>query len=618
MEIGQTSSIGVTTAAKISLKLFDGTAGQRVSIRITNISVAFGAIKLYRPDGGLIISSGWSGLTQSYFHSMTLPMTGTYTVLLDPDSSYTGSGNLTLYNVPADVTGTIAIGGSATVTTTVPGQNAVLSFTATAGQKVSLSMSNATLGGPVSILNVYGGLLAPTATASAGAFIESHTLPWTGTYKLLIDPANESTGSVTLTLNNTADVVAPITTDGTPVTVAIQKPGQIARLPFSGTASQRVSLVTSNETVTIGFISYLNPNGSQLYSSAIPTVTHFFEPVTLGATGSHDIVVDPSGTFTGSITLKLYDVPADVTGTMTIGGPVVNITLGIPGQNGQLTFSGTAGQLVSLTDTNGTIAGYTLTIKKPDGSTLASTTTAFMDVQTLPVTGTYSLLVNPTNAATGTANLTLHDATEVTASITPGGSAVTVTTTLPGQNARLSFSGTANQKVSLNTSQSGNLGFIRVYNPDGTLLVNSGSGPLARFVDTWSLPVTGTYSIQLDPQGTATGSVTAQLYDVVDVTGTLTINGEQVAVGITTPGQNGFLTFSGTASELVTVRVPQNGIGSTTVKLFHPNGSTLATGSGPLAFNLPQVTLPVTGTYTVWIDPSGAGTGTVEVKVTTP
>jgi hypothetical protein len=84
------------------------------------------------------------------------------------------------------------------------------------------------------------------------------------------------------------------------------------------------------------------------------------------------------------------------------------VTISTPGQNAELTFSGTADDRVSLQLSNVTMSGRTVSILKPDGSTLAVLTgiNTFLDTQTLPTTGTYTIRVDPTNAATGSATLT--------------------------------------------------------------------------------------------------------------------------------------------------------------------------------------------------------------------
>ena len=127
------------------------------------------------------------------------------------------------------------------------------------------------------------------------------------------------------------------------------------------------------------------------------------------------MVADFWTTATGTVTLTLYEVPADVTTSITPGGAPVTITNTTPGQNGLATFSGTTGQKVSLNITG--VSGYNnwvnVSIKKPDGSTLVLGTYGsgggFIGTQTLPSTGTYTILVDPWHAAVGSATLTLNN-----------------------------------------------------------------------------------------------------------------------------------------------------------------------------------------------------------------
>ena len=97
------------------------------------------------------------------------------------------------------------------------------------------------------------------------------------------------------------------------------------------------------------------------------------------------------------------------------------MTLSNPGQNARYSFTGTANQQVNLSLTNSTIGGSTscsssngtLAILKPDGSTLGSTSmckpTTNLATQTLPVSGTYTALVNPASTNTGSASVKLSD-----------------------------------------------------------------------------------------------------------------------------------------------------------------------------------------------------------------
>jgi len=276
-----------------------------------------------------------------------------------------------------------------------------------------------------------------------------------------------------------------------------------------------------------------------------------------------------------------------------------------------LTFSGTAGQKVSLLGSNATMA-CDLWIKNPDGSTLTSGGAPWLDTKTLPVTGTYTVIVDSTGTAVGSISLRLYDVVDISGSITPGGAPVTVTTTTPGQNARLYFSGTAGQRISLLPSNGFGASIIK---PDGSILTNQGG-----FVDVRTLPVTGTYNLFVDPYLDSIVSGTLTLYDVpADASGTVTIGGASAPVTITVPGQNGTVTFAGTAGQVVTIHLTGSTMSTaTTLRLFKPDGTQLGTIYGGGNFNLANQTLPVTGTYSILIDPSGTGTGSANINVTSP
>jgi len=127
----------------------------------------------------------------------------------------------------------------------------------------------------------------------------------------------------------------------------------------------------------------------------------------------------------------------------------------------------------------------------------------------------------------------------------------------------------------------------------------------------------GTHSILLDPSGINTGSVTFTLSQ--PITGSITINGSSVPVSITRPGQDARLTFSGTASQQVTVRLTSNTIGLVIVSLLKPDGTSLTSStSSASSFNLTTQTLPTTDTYTVRVDPAAANTGSITISVTSP
>jgi hypothetical protein len=136
----------------------------------------------------------------------------------------------------------------------------------------------------------------------------------------------------------------------------------------------------------------------------------------LPASGTYTILVNPQGTDLGSMTLTLHDVPADLTGSIAIGGAAVSLNLGpVPGQNATLGFDGAAGQRVTLRLTNVTIGnsccGARISLLKPDGTNVVPSifvgTSGATMTATLPVAGRYSIVVDPQGSYTGGITLTL-------------------------------------------------------------------------------------------------------------------------------------------------------------------------------------------------------------------
>src|SRR6266511_4058152 len=596
MAFGESRTVTISTANKIGLILFDGTALQRVSLKVNSFSMTNCRVAIYNPDGTALASTNFNA-NGGFLDTPLLPAARTYTILIDPQSTNTGSINFTLYNA-SDFTGTIVPGGPAvTVTITTPGQNASLTFNGVAGQHVSLSVSGVTVPGTTTytVKKPDGSTLASAGFGTSGGFLEIPYLPTAGTYTILVDPSGTSTGNVSLTLNDATDATDTITPGGPAVTVTTTTPGQNASLTFDGVAGQRVSLQISSSTFTRCLTvsdTIKKPDGTNLASTDLCGATGYIDTVVLPVTGTYTILIDPHGTTTGSQTLVLNDVPADVTGTITPGGPAVTVTITTPGQNASLTFDGVAGQRVSLQISSSTFTGCLTvsdTIKKPDGTNLASTdlcgATGYIDTVVLPATGSYTILIDPAGMTTGSQTLVLNDVpADVTGTITPGGPAVTVTTTTPGQNAGLTFDGVAGQRVSLQISSSTFTGCLTVSDtikkPDGTNLASTSLCGATGYIDTVVLPATGTYTILIDPAGMTTGSQTLVLNDVpADVTGTITPGGPAVTVTTTTPGQNASLTFDGVAGQRVSLQISSSTFtGCLTVSdtIKKPDGTNLA------------------------------------------
>jgi hypothetical protein len=392
---------------------FSGTAAQRISVQISNATFPFALVSIVKPDGSALVNSRFIGPGSSFLDTTSLPSAGTYAVAIDPNGASTGSATVQVYDVPPDAGGPITPGGApVTVGTTVPGQNGRLTFAGTAGQRVSLKIAD------VSYSSATAQLLDPSGNAvggsvlfgTGGGFVDTRTLPSTGTYAITVDPPNTATGSATFTLYNVPPDVTGTITPGSTFVTSISDPGQNASYTFNGTAGQRISLKIGPSTMSMGYVSITGPNGVEVVSRTLfSSFEAFVDARTLPTTGTYTLAVDPYNDATGFAMIAVYDVPADASAALTVGGPAQSITIATPGQNGRVTFTGRAGQPVSIALTNITIPISFVSILKPDGTELVSNQLVGPWPKTIASTptvdGTYTIVIDPQGTATGSMTL---------------------------------------------------------------------------------------------------------------------------------------------------------------------------------------------------------------------
>jgi YD repeat-containing protein len=339
---------------------------------------------------------------------------------------------------------------------------------------VRQASNNAVVGGPF------------TSCGSTG-FVEPFILPVGGNYLVTVD-ASTGSGTANVQIYDVVDAELPIAPDGLPVPIDLLHPGENARLPFTGTAGQRVSVLVN--VISGGFGCWAveiwsvasNTRVSPAYSTCATAGPGFLEPFALPADGDYRVVVNPNLQNTGSAAVHLYEVE-DVTTGITATGAANQIDLTVPGRNARLRFSGVQNQRASalVTVSTGSFGCWAIEIwsvatntrVSPAYSTCAGTGPGFLEPFALPSTGDYDLVVNPNMSNTGIGIASLFTVIDVEGSISPNSGVQPLDLLVPGQAARLSFTGTASYKATIAfTTTSGNLGcwWLRLLRPDGTTL----------------------------------------------------------------------------------------------------------------------------------------------------
>ena len=497
---GSSVDVPLTTTNKQALVLFQGTAGQRLNLGTVVIS-GFGSpvLTIYRPDGGTLTTTGYT----SARYLPPLPTSGLYVIALQ-NGAATHTMRLTLSE---EVMATATVGGSAVNATIArAGQRARISFSGTAGQRIDLGMTHTFSGVTTAFRTADEATTLVSQGISSPGELHSPVLPSTGTYLLMVESSSAATGSVTATLS--AQVTGTITIGGSSTTVSVTRAGQQARVTFTGTSGQSISLGITSATVS-GTTTLYRPdasvhNGPTGYSTPSGGVDY----AGLLSTGTHELVVDPSGVGTGDVTLTLSEL---IAGTTALNGTPATVNITRPGQAAYWSFSGTAGQRSSHVISS-TITG-TLVIYYSGGALWSGGLgTTFVEPLTLPSTTTYYIYVDPTGANMGSATVTSYSVpADVTGSISINGGTTGVTLATPGQNAILSFSGTSGQAITVRmTGNTIGCVFLTITKPAGGGTVTD-STCSSSYNFGLTLTTTGTHTLKVNPQDSRTGSATVEV-----------------------------------------------------------------------------------------------------------
>ncbi len=557
-QFGQTTSITIPTAGTIGLLALEATAGQRVTFSFdeSGLGCCNNNFALYSFDGSLIFSGG-----AGFYDVTTIPVNGTYVIRIAPNGSNTGTAKVTVYDVPSDVTTSMSFptpGNSVqgSVTTTTPGQNASLTFniaTVTPGMRIAINSSPACSN--CNGMNIYDPNGTLLWSGGMGNFTDDLAPTVAGTYTIKDDYGGAATGTSGVTLYNvpldvTTNMTFPSLGNSVQGSVTTTTPGQDASVTFNigtVTAGMRISINGSPACSNCNGMYIYDPNGTQLWGGGMGNFTGDLSPT---VAGTYTIKDDYGGMATGTSGVTLYNVPPDVTTSMTFpavgSSSTASVTTITPGQNASITFNigtVTAGMRISINSSPACSNCNGMNIYDPNGTQLWSGGMGNFTGDLAPtVAGTYTIKDSYGGMATGTSGVTLYNVPlDATASMsfpalgssTPG----SVTTTTPNQNGSITFSiatVTAGMQFSVTGSPAcNNCNNMNIYDPNGTQLWGGGMG---NSTGNLTPTVSGTYTIKVTYLGMATGTAGVTLYHVGSSSPFMTAAGPPAATsGVTSP-----------------------------------------------------------------------------------
>lgn len=615
-------AVPISTAGTSGVLLFEGVEGRFGSVHVSGVTYA-GTLTIYEPLGTSIFTTPFTVGQERKFGLPALPRTGTYTVVVQPAATSTGTASIRVFE---DVVVALDPRGGPRTMALARGQNGRFVFNGRPGEYLDLGITSldADPSGAIVALQALqpGGQVAGSlSTAAAPRRWQLPAIEMPGSHSVTVSPP-ASAGAVLTVLLSVA--VTGELHAGVPVNFQTERAGQTARYHFDAASGESYTLaaIVAPASLTGVQVNLHGPGGRSVGGGSVsPGGSLKIDAGGLADTGTHTVGVVPAGLTTAVADLVLLRQDEAV---LEVGGPLQARTL-VPGQNGRYTFDANAGDRVSIglpalatSPGGGTIA---LGLLKPDGSILAQRTAAAptsWQLPAIPTNGRYTLAVKPPGMSAASISALVSRPLAGTIAV---GEGVRFESARPGQIGRYTFTASALECLSLTAAAgAGNTGSvsISVYRPSGAVQASGSIAPqgVSR-LDLSVLPETGVYTVELVPSGVGTGSIDLSL--VNQFTDTLVVGAPAKAITLSA-GQNGRFSFTAAAGDLVSLVYSSMastppGAGVTFVS-YRPNGSqhgsSTATQSGSWA--LPPLT--VAGTYTISVRPAGSASLATDLRLT--
>lgn len=542
-------TVGATTALTSAGATFAANAGSMLSIALSS-SASGTTYWLLDPNGDVVAGPTSSA---SYIETGPLALSGTYTLVTQNAAASMSA------TVSTPVTGSLTLGSTAGASLTLPGQAAQYSFSGSAGQYLSATVSEGSgplQSGAVSIISSSTGTVIASGTLNASCSSNSCSgtttldfgpLAASDTYSLVVQPSVVSgTSPVTsLTLLVTNRQTATVTTQN----IATTTPGASVQFTFPAIAAQSLVFSIQNEVLTPGGsginVNITDPNGGTFTSnSCYPNCLLDLLPTTLA--GTYTVTLTPqnsAATMAGIASIS----PSLNPGALTVGNPLT-VSLAT-GQIATIPFTAAAEQSLAVAMSSLTTSpanyNYEINIVAPTGRSVAFANTTSPVTVNLPnlAAGTYTMYIAPGGASTATMQLALVNELQETPPL--AGTGVTVSTSTPGEASYFNFPVAEGQSFSfavtgLSLSPNG-VNSVSINEPS----FNLGSGQPNCHVPGCTThmayaQMAQNYALSVAPNGEATMSFTATLSP--DVTGNL-MAGTPLNLSLAEMGQSAVLTF---------------------------------------------------------------------------
>ncbi|CAJ7324169.1 IPT/TIG domain protein [Burkholderia pseudomallei] len=531
-------SVATNTTSRSERLTFTAAASANVEMTLANLAVVGGSsngvqVEAYNAEGSNV--GGFDCYSSNPGGAGRLPLwnlaAGTYTVVVTPLGGGTMSFNALLQ--PDTIGPTLTANVPVNINLGV-GQVERLTFNANAGDTVALQLSgvNTTPAGQLMYVQVYSpGTTPPTVSASAYSIFSTtssttvnlQNLPASGTYLVVVSIISGTAGGAQLTL--ASSVGGTIADNGNAQSYQANVSGQNVYLTFQANQGDNLELTISGLAITgssstSAEVNVYSSSGTNVYGLSCYTTSPGGScrlPLWNLAAGTYSVVVSPPDV-TSRISFNAILAPDMLGPVLAVNTPTtINLAAG---QSERLTFNANAGDTVALqlSGVSTAPAGQQMYVQvySPGTTPPSALTSAYsvfstasstmVNLQNLPASGTYLVVVSLASGTPGNAQLTL--APSVGGTIVDNDIEQSYQTNMDGQNAYLTFSANQGDNLELTINgiaingSSSTSAAVNVYSSNGTN-VYSLSCPATNPGGSCRLPLwnlaAGTYSVVISP-----------------------------------------------------------------------------------------------------------------------
>jgi membrane-associated phospholipid phosphatase/methionine-rich copper-binding protein CopC len=596
--LGDTVTSTLTPGLETDIYRITGTKGQQLYID-SLVNTPSASWVLYDPNNQYVASTN---LNTDF--EPTLAADGTYLLVIQGSNASENSDYS--FKVTNSITTTTALTLGSTVTSTIsqPGEKDIYTFTGAAGQRLyydALSNNAAS--------TIYAQLLSPSGQSvfyngDADTDRNVFTLTESGTYKLILDGNQASTGDYSFKLIDTGTVSAITLGDTVTSTLTPGLETDIYRI--TGTKGQQLYFDSLLNTSGASWTLY-SPNNQGITGTNLNTD---FEP-TLTTDGTYILAINGTNSSGNSNYSFKVTNPSTTTTALTLGTTTTS-TISQSGEKDIYTFTGAIGQRLFYDGLgNNTTSTIYVQLISPSGQTVFYNGDADTDRApfTLTESGTYQLILDGNLADTGDYSFKLIDAGAATA-ITLGD---TVTSTLtPGLETDIyRITGTKGQQPYIDSLINTTSATWTLYDPNNQYL--AGTNLNTDFEPT--LTKDGTYLLVIDGSNSSGNSNYSFKVTNPVATATALTLGSTVTSTISQAGEQDVYTFTGAVGQrLYYDGLINNSTSTIYAQLISPSGQTIF-GNGDADSDRDPITLTEAGTYKLILDGYADNTGDYSFKL---